>query len=83
MELLTSPLREQLLRNFRDSQLAMNHGPRDDFWPVVKLFAPWNQAVWLLTELDPDRELDRVELFCERVGPDLREDRLRALLGDA
>ena len=57
MELLTSPLREQLLRNYRDSQLAMNHGPCEDLWPVVKLFAPWNQAVWLLTELDPDGEI--------------------------
>jgi hypothetical protein len=25
-----------------------------DFMPVVRLICPWNDAIWLLTELDPE-----------------------------
>jgi hypothetical protein len=25
-----------------------------DFVPVVKLYTPWNNCIWLLTELDPE-----------------------------
>ena len=25
-----------------------------DFLPVVKLFCPWGEAIWLLSELDPE-----------------------------
>ena len=26
----------------------------EDFLPVVKVFCPWSEAIWLLTELDPE-----------------------------
>lgn len=55
MELLTSELRETLLRNgrlTRQCQIAGEDEP--DFAPVVKIFTPDANCTWLLTELDPD-----------------------------
>jgi hypothetical protein len=51
MKLLTEAQREQMLANGR-----ANAGREEthDFKPVVKLYCPWNLAVWLLTELDPE-----------------------------
>jgi hypothetical protein len=51
MELLNEAQREQMLANGR-----ANAGREDsiDFPPVVRLLCPWSNAVWLLTELDPD-----------------------------
>ncbi len=54
MNLLTDDIREKLLRNGR----LREHYQRDDmaepdFLPVVKLFTPASDCVWLLTELDP------------------------------
>ncbi|MEW9616055.1 DUF2958 domain-containing protein [Shinella sp. S4-D37] len=47
MKLLTPELRIALLAN--------NLAARDaDHVPVVKLFVPWSNATWLLTEMEPD-----------------------------
>lgn len=48
--LLTAPIRERLMANYRENECAL--GERDH-WPVVKLFCPYSNATWLLTELDP------------------------------
>ena len=54
MELLTQQQREQMIANGR-----ANAGREfaQDFEPVVKLFCPWNLAIWLLTELDPEANI--------------------------
>lgn len=44
--LFTAPQREQLLANCG----------QDDPFPVVKLFTPFANCTWLLTEIDPDNE---------------------------
>jgi len=51
MKLLTKEQEERLLANGR-ANAGREH--TEDFKPVVKLFCPWNLAIWLLTELDPD-----------------------------
>ena len=53
MQLLTSDLKDRLLRNGRASAYAAASGRDFDPLPVVKLFTPDAQATWLLTELDP------------------------------
>ncbi len=46
---------EQLLANGRaNAAHVARDGNTEDLKPVVKLFAPWGAATWLLTELDPD-----------------------------
>lgn len=55
--LLTKEEREQLLRNGREQREAERLGESIDFRPVVKLFTPDAQAIWLLSALypvDPD-----------------------------
>ena len=47
MLLIPDPLRERLVANFKA-------GPERDPVPVVKPYAPWGVAVWLLTELMED-----------------------------
>jgi len=55
MKLLTSEIRDQLLRNGRLTQQFFEEGVAEpDFIPVVKLFTPDAACTWLLTELDPD-----------------------------
>lgn len=55
MKLLTTHLREQLLRNGRIRAALVEQGKEGaDFLPVVKLFTPDANCTWLLTELDPD-----------------------------
>jgi hypothetical protein len=57
MKLLTTTIRDQLLRNGRIRQALDEDGGADaDFIPVVKLFTPDAQCTWLLTELDPEDE---------------------------
>lgn len=47
MKLLTDELKAALIAN--------NLSTRDaDHIPVVKLFTPWANATWLLTEMEPD-----------------------------
>jgi hypothetical protein len=57
MKLLTTTIRDQLLRNGRIRQALDEDGRADaDFIPVVKLFTPDAGCTWLLTELDPEDE---------------------------
>lgn len=49
MMLLTDELRERLLANGRDAG--------SDHVPVVKLFNPLGDGVWLVTELDADGDI--------------------------
>jgi hypothetical protein len=54
MKLLTEELRRQLLANgAANAAHVRRDGNTEGFKPVVKLFAPWGGATWLLTELDP------------------------------
>ncbi|WP_226584348.1 DUF2958 domain-containing protein [Acuticoccus sediminis] len=50
--LLTKAQREQLLANGRPSLATIDHDP----FPVVKLFSPYMNGTWLLTELDPEEQ---------------------------
>lgn len=50
VNLIPSELRARLLANGARSARGEDHDPI----PVVKLFTPGANAVWLLTELDPD-----------------------------
>lgn len=55
MKLLTTTIREQLLRNGRiRAALAEDNQAEADFLPVVKLFTPDANCTWLLSELDPE-----------------------------
>lgn len=55
MKLLTTSIREQLLRNGRIQAALAEEGQEfADFLPVVKLFTPDANCTWLLTELDPE-----------------------------
>ena len=55
MELLTADLRHQLSANWIDGQENAAIGQAElDYAPVLKLFTPWAQATWLLTELNQD-----------------------------
>ena len=53
MKLLTKALRQKLISNFR------NQDPEHsiDFKPVVRIIAPFSQATFLLTELDPETNI--------------------------
>ena len=46
MKLLAKAVREKILYNGLAAE--------DDFAPVVKLFTPWGNCTWLLTELDAE-----------------------------
>jgi hypothetical protein len=55
MKLITDSLTDKLLANGRAQRAAMDNGDDAiDFKPVVKLFTPYAQCTWLLTELGPD-----------------------------
>jgi len=65
MNLLTTSIREQLLRNGRLMAERQEQGqPEPDFLPVVKLFTPDANCTWLLTELDPE-EPDIAHGLCD------------------
>src|SRR5882724_10779290 len=51
MQLLTEQQREQMLANGRANA---GREQSEDFAPVVRLYCPWTDAIWLLTELDPE-----------------------------
>jgi hypothetical protein len=58
MQLITSAQREKLLENGRAQLAAIDRQDQViDFEPVVKLFTPYGNATWLLTELNPDIDL--------------------------
>jgi hypothetical protein len=52
--LFTTEIRERLLQNGRLMQQLGGTPAEPDFLPVVKLFTPDSDCVWLLTELDPE-----------------------------
>jgi len=55
MTLFTKIQHEQLLANCQAQIIRMDNGLDDiDFKPVVKLFTPDAQCIWLLTELGLD-----------------------------
>lgn len=55
MKLLTTSIREKLLRNGRIQAVLAEEGKEcADFIPVVKFFTPDAGCTWLLTELDPE-----------------------------
>ena len=55
MKLLTTSIRDQLLRNGRLREERAREGQSEpDFLPVAKLFTPDANCTWLLTELDPE-----------------------------
>lgn len=55
MKLLTQSQIDQLLANGRINAAHIGKdGKTEDFKPVVKLFCPWTDAVWLISELNPD-----------------------------
>ena len=57
MKLLTTTIRDRLIRNGRIRQTLDEDGSAEaDFIPVVKLFTPDAGCTWLLTELDPEDE---------------------------
>jgi hypothetical protein len=58
MPLITSAQRQKLLENGRAQRDAIDRQDQVlDFEPVVKLFTADGNATWLLTELNPDRDL--------------------------
>ena len=60
MQLLTKEIKEKLLRNWEDNQLAIQQDKNTiDFRPVVKFFAG-GSATWLITEMDSN---DKDSLF--------------------
>ena len=55
MQLLTKEIKEKLLRNWKDNQLAIEQDKNTiDFKPVVKFFSPVGGATWLITEMDKE-----------------------------
>lgn len=48
---LTAAQTQQLIENGRANA---GRERRRDLQPVVKLYCPWNLAIWLLSEIDPD-----------------------------
>jgi hypothetical protein len=73
MELLTHAQREQLLANGRAQRAAQDAGNDElGFKPVVELFTPVTNAIWLLTELDADNDtafgLCDLGLGCPELG---------------
>jgi hypothetical protein len=55
MDLLTEPIRSQLLANGREQARRTADGETHaDFVPVVKLCSPFAPCTWILTELDPE-----------------------------
>ena len=54
-KLLLDDQRAQLLANGKaNAERIAKDGETIDFKPVVKLFTPWGECAWLLTELDPE-----------------------------
>lgn len=54
MKLFTKEITSQLLANGRQQQPVRGTDDEIDFEPVVKLFTPWGNATWLLTEIDSE-----------------------------
>ncbi len=57
MKLLLKEQRKRLVANHNANQERLNGGEEHDFFPVVKLFTPWSNCTWLLSELDPETNI--------------------------
>jgi len=79
MELLTPEQREKMIANGLANE---GRAESEDFSPVVRLYCPWNEAIWLLTELNP-RDPDLAFGLCDLgMGfPELGTVRLSELEG--
>jgi hypothetical protein len=61
--LITKLIRKRLIENHKKaievrSTLDDDGNEQDiDFAPALKLFCPWNNATWLITELDPETNI--------------------------
>jgi len=64
MELLTPDLHARLLVNGALRRQIDETKASADFFPVVKLFTPDANAIWLLSEIDPD-DHDRAFGLCD------------------
>jgi hypothetical protein len=54
MKLLTEDQERQMRKNGMVNAARRARGLEcEDFQPVVKLFCPWSEPIWLLSELDP------------------------------
>ena len=53
MKLLTEAHKAKLFANAKTSQYDVSHDPV----PVVKLFTPWANCTWLLTELEDNQDI--------------------------
>ena len=56
MKMLTKALKTKLLEN--------GASPDQDHHPVVKFFAPWGDATWLFSQIDPDDQ-DQIFGLCD------------------
>lgn len=55
MGILTAEDVEKLLANGRAQKAATESGDDEiDHQPVVRLFSPWTDAYWLISEINPD-----------------------------
>lgn len=50
MVTIPEDVKAKLLENGRRAKVEKNFDPE----PVLKLFAPWDQRVWLISEMSPD-----------------------------
>lgn len=57
MKLLLAEQYKRLVANHKANQERFNGGEEHDFFPVVKLFTPWSNCTWLLSELDPETNI--------------------------
>ncbi|BAR57600.1 hypothetical protein ACVIWV_006175 [Bradyrhizobium diazoefficiens] len=65
MKIFTKEILDQLAANGAATRAAQNAGQREpDHVPVVKVFNPYGDATWLLTESDP-AEPDRLYGLCD------------------
>lgn len=55
MKLITKTQLHQLHKNYEKNQkIIETSGDTIDFKPIIKLFTPWKNCTWLLSELSPE-----------------------------
>jgi len=55
MKLITKPQLQKLHKNYEKNQkIIETSGDTIDFKPIIKLFTPWKNCTWLLSELSPE-----------------------------
>jgi hypothetical protein len=69
MKLLTQTQEQRMRENGAiNAALSRKDGKTEDFQPVVKLFCPWTDATWLLTETQSRRPRHRFRPLRSRHG---------------